>query len=171
MPRYVALLRGVSPMNAKMPELRRCFEDAGFANVRTLLSSGNVAFDSPKKPELALARKVEAAMTRSLDRSFWTLIRPVVHLQALLAADPFAPFSLPADAKKVVTFLREPPAARLAFPVDKGGACILAMQGLEIFSAYTPMPGNPVFMTLLEKTFGPGITTRTWDTVKKCAAA
>ena len=171
MPRYVALLRGVSPMNAKMPELKHCFQDAGFSNVRTLLSSGNVVFDSPKKPELVLARKVEAAMTRSLDRSFWTLIRPVAHLQALLDTDPFAPFGLPADAKKVVTFLREPPAARLALPLERGGAAILAMQGLEIFTAYLPTPGNPVFMALLEKTFGPGITTRTWDTVKKCAAA
>ena len=30
MPRYVAFLRGVSPMNAKMPELKAAFEAAGF---------------------------------------------------------------------------------------------------------------------------------------------
>ena len=171
MPRYVALLRGVSPMNAKMPELRRCFEDAGFSNVRTLLSSGNVAFDSPTRSGLALARKAEAAMAQSLQRGFWTLVRPAAHLQAMLEADPFAPFDLPMNAKKVVTFLREAPPARLALPLERGGARILAMQGLEIFTAYTPTPGNPAFMALLEKTFGPGITTRTWDTVKKCAAA
>ena len=171
MPRYIALLRGVSPMNAKMPELKRCFEDAGFSNVRTLLSSGNVAFDSPKRSELALARALEAAMAQSLQRSFWTLVRPASHLQALLEADPFAPFPLPANAKKVVTFLREPPTARLALPLERGGARILAMQGLEIFTAYTPVPGNPAFMALLEKTFGGAITTRTWDTVRKCAAA
>jgi len=46
MQRYVAFLRGVSPMNCKMPELKRCFEAAGFADVRTLLSSGNVAFSA-----------------------------------------------------------------------------------------------------------------------------
>jgi len=28
MPRYAAFLRGVSPMNAKMPELKKCFEAA-----------------------------------------------------------------------------------------------------------------------------------------------
>ena len=44
MPRHVALLRGVSPVDAKMPELKRRFEAAGFSNVRTILSSGNVAF-------------------------------------------------------------------------------------------------------------------------------
>lgn len=171
MPRYVALLRGVSPMNAKMPELKRCFEDAGFGNVRTLLSSGNVAFDSPKRSELALARKLETAMAQSLDRSFWTVVRPVSHLQALIEADPFASLHLPVNAKKVVTFLREPPTARLALPLEKNGARILAMRGLEILTAYTPQPGNPAFMALLERTFGGEITTRTWDTVRKCAAA
>jgi hypothetical protein len=45
------------------------------------------------------------------------------------------------------------------------------MQGLEILTAYMPQPGNPAFMGLLEKTFGGAITTRTWDTVRKCAAA
>ncbi|MBP3985249.1 DUF1697 domain-containing protein [Pseudoxanthomonas helianthi] len=171
MPRYIALLRGVSPMNAKMPELKRCFEDAGFGNVRTLLSSGNVAFDSPKRSELSLARKIEAAMAQSLDRSFWTVVRPASHLQALIEADPFASLHLPEKAKKVVTFLREPPTARLALPMEKNGARILAMRGLEILTAYTPQPGNPAFMALLERTFGGEITTRTWDTVRKCAAA
>jgi uncharacterized protein (DUF1697 family) len=46
MPRYVAFLRGVSPMNAKMPELKKCFESAGFTDVKTLLSSGNVVFST-----------------------------------------------------------------------------------------------------------------------------
>lgn len=171
MPRYVALLRGVSPMNAKMPALKHCFEDAGFSSVRTLLSSGNVAFDAPKKSELALARKIETAMSKSLDRVFWTLVRPVSHLQALIRADPFATFDLPAGMKRVVTFLREPHAPGLALPLEKDGARILAMHGLEIFTAYTPQPGNPAFMALLERTFKTQITTRTWDTVKKCAVA
>ena len=170
MPRYVALLRGVSPMNAKMAELKRCFEEAGFDNVRTLLSSGNVAFDSPKRPELALARKIEAAMAQALGRSFWTVVRPAAHLQALIAADPFASFRLSAGTKKVVTFLREPPAVQFALPLEKDDVRILAVQGREIFTAYVPEPGNPAFMVLLEKTFGGEITTRTWDTVGKCAA-
>ena len=51
MPRYIALLRGVSPMNCKMPELKAAFENAGFSNVKTLLSSGNVAFDARSASE------------------------------------------------------------------------------------------------------------------------
>ncbi|HEX5123431.1 MAG TPA: hypothetical protein VFV97_09295 [Rhodanobacteraceae bacterium] len=41
----------------------------------------------------------------------------------------------------------------------------------EVFSPYLPNPRGPVFMTLIEKTFGAGVTTRTRDTVRKCAAA
>ena len=37
MPTYAAFLRGVSPLNAKMPELQKCFESAGFENVKTVL--------------------------------------------------------------------------------------------------------------------------------------
>src|SRR5207237_160672 len=104
MPRYAAFLRGVSPMNAKMPELKAAFESAGFTDVRTLLSSGNVAFTASAASEIALERRAEGAM-------------------------------------------------------------------LEVFGAYLPSPKGPVFMALIEKTFGKDVTTRTWDTVGKVARA
>jgi hypothetical protein len=62
MPRYAAFLRGVSPMNARMPALKACFEAAGFSNVRTLLSSGNVVFDARSSSPAALERRAEKAM-------------------------------------------------------------------------------------------------------------
>lgn len=171
MPRYVAFLRGVSPMNAKMPELKRCFENAGFTDVKTLLSSGNVVFNARANSAAALERKVEAAMKQHLDRSFQTIVRPVDALNDLLDADPYAAFELPTGSKRVVTFLRSAHTAKLALPLEKDDAQILCMQGQEIFSAYVPGPKGPVFMTLIEKTFGTDLTTRTWDTVRKCAAA
>ncbi len=171
MPRYVALLRGVSPMNAKMPQLKACFEQAGFTGVRTLLSSGNVVFDGRAASDGAVERKAEAAMQEHLGRTFFTIVRRTDALRELLEADPFAGFRLPATAKRVVTFLREPPTARLKLPLEVEEARILAVQGREILTAYVPQPGNPAFMNLIEKTFGKDVTTRTWDTVKKCAAA
>src|SRR5689334_5089517 len=89
MPRYVAFLRGVSPMNAKMPEVKKAFEKAGFTNVKTLLSSGNVVFDSPSKSETALARRVEKAMQEHLDRTFLTIVRSTKALSELIDADPY----------------------------------------------------------------------------------
>ncbi len=156
-------------MNAKMPELKRCFEKAGFSDVKTVLSSGNVVFSSPIKSVAELERKAEAAMTRQLGRTFYTLVRPVSALNALIEADPYAAFALPLNAKCVVSFLREPPKGDISMPRELDGARILTIQGREIFSVYVPGPRGPVFMKLIERTFGSDITTRTWDTVKKCA--
>ena len=171
MPRYVAFLRGVSPMNARMPELKKCFEAAGFTNVRTVLSSGNVVFDARAASEPALARKCEAAMHKALGRSFYTIVRPVSHLRELLATDPFAAPGVPAKAKRVVSFLREARAPKAALPLAQHESAVLCMIGREVFSAYVPTDNGPVFMRLIERTFGKDITTRTWDTVAKCAAA
>ena len=171
MPRYVAFLRGVSPMNAKMPELKRCFEQAGFGNVKTVLASGNVVFDSRAGSELALARRIEAAMDKHLDRNFYTIVRSIDVLRELIESDPYKAYRLSADAKRIVTFLRQPRKPVPTLPAEVEGARILAVDGSEIFTAYVPQPGNPAFMRLIEKTFGAEITTRTWDTVKKCAAA
>jgi uncharacterized protein (DUF1697 family) len=171
MPRYAAFLRGVSPMNVKMPQLKAAFEAAGFANVRTLLSSGNVVFDSKASSDGAVERKAEAAMQAHLGRTFYTIARRVDELQKMLDADPYAKFKLAANDKRVVTFLREQPSATLKLPIEFEGARILAMQGREILSAYVPQANNPAFMALIEKTFGKEVTTRTWETVKKCAAA
>ena len=171
MPRYVAFLRGVSPMNAKMAELKRCFEGAGFTDVKTVLSSGNVVFGARSKSEIALACEAEAAMTKQLGRTFYTIVRPANVLCELVAADPYAAFRLSSNVKRVVTFLREPHKAKISLPFETDGVSILAMNEREIFTAYVPNPRGPIFMTLIEKTFGTNVTTRTWDTVRKCAAA
>jgi len=169
MPRYVAFLRGVMPTNAKMPELKHSFEQAGFTNVRTILASGNVVFDARSATEASLERRAEAAMQASLGRSFYTIVRPADSLRALLDSDPYAAFSVPADAKRVVSFLREPRKTKLALPLESDGARVLSMIGREIFTAYVKSEKGPVFMTLIQKAFGDDVTTRTWETVGKCA--
>jgi uncharacterized protein (DUF1697 family) len=169
MPRYAALLRGVMPMNLKMPALEAAFKAAGFTEVKTVLASGNVVFTAASKSEAALERRAEAVMKEELGRSFPTLVRPLESLRALLAADPYRGFDLEANAKRIVTFLRARPAARLVLPIEVEGARILRLKDREVFSAYMPNPKGPVFMALIEKTFGKDVTTRTWETVGKIA--
>jgi uncharacterized protein (DUF1697 family) len=100
-------------------------------------------------------------------------LRAATSLAALLARDPYAAQRLPPGAKRVVTFLRRAPTASLPLPLpmEFDGARIVAMQGLEVFSAYVPSPRGAVFMNLIEKTFGKEVTTRTWDTIGKCVVA
>jgi uncharacterized protein (DUF1697 family) len=167
--RYAALLRGVSPTNLKMPDLKRAFELAGFSDVKTVLSSGNVLFSASAAKETTLARRAEAALEKHVGSSFFTIVRSVDSLRALLASDPYAAFTLRPGSKRVVTFLSAAAKPEPELPIELDGARILVLAGTEAFSAYVPSPKGPVFMTLLQKTFGKNITTRTWDTVTKLA--
>lgn len=171
MPRYVAFLRGVMPTNCKMPALRACFESAGFSEVKTLLASGNVVFNAKSAPLAALERRAERAMEAELGRVFGTFVRSAEELRKLVDTDPFARFAVPEGAKRVITFLREPPDPAPALPVARSGACIHGLAGAEAFASYLPSPEGPVFMTLLERTFGKDVTTRTLETVRRCAQA
>jgi len=171
MPTYAAFLRGVSPLNAKMSELKECFESAGFSNVKTILGSGNVIFDTRSTPRASLERKVEAAMDKSLGRVFATTIRSLDELATLLKSDPFKAFELEPKAKRVVTLMHAKPRTRVKLPIELDGAHILCVKGTELFSAYVPSPKGPVFMSLIEKTFGKDLTTRTWDTIGKVVKA
>jgi len=160
-------------MNLAMPALKAALEHAGFVEVRTLLSSGNAVFAAKAQKPENLESKIEKALANEVGKSFMAFVRPVEALHAMLESDPYSKFRLAPDAKRVVTFLRKPleKAARgkLGLPIVLDGAHILAVAEREIFTAYVPSPRGPVFMNLLEKTFGKDITTRTWDTVKKAA--
>ena len=158
-------------MNAKMPELKRAFEAAGFANVKTVLGSGNVVFDAGKSLPARLQAKAEAAMEKHLGKSFLTIVWPVSELESLLASNPYKGHGEPAGAKRIVTFLFDPPAKGPKLPIELDGARILAMKEGAVFGDYVASDKGPVFMTLLLKTFGKAQTTRTWQTLEKVARA
>src|SRR5205814_8556855 len=170
MPRYVAFLRGVSPMNAKMAQLTRCFDQAGFADVKTVLSSGNVVFTARATSETALLRKAESAMGAQLGKPFFTIVRPVSVLRELIDADPYSAFDLGPNAKRIVTFLRHHARGTLSLPSELDGARILAIKDRHVFTVYVPSSRGAVFMNLIEKTFVKDATTRTSDTCKNCPA-
>jgi len=171
MPTYAAFLRGISPLNAKMSELRKCFEAAGYTNVKTVLGSGNVVFQARSKSRSALERQVEAAMQKDLGRVFSTTIRSIDELASLVASDPYKAFKVAPNSKRIVTLLHAKPRSRMKLPIELDGARILCLKGTELFSAYVPSPKGPIFMSLIEKTFGKDLTTRTWDTIGKVVKA
>jgi uncharacterized protein (DUF1697 family) len=171
MPRFAALLRGVSPMNCRMPALKVALEKAGFTDVKTVISSGNAVFSSRSTSEAALERKCEDAMDKHMGKPFMTIVRPIDELAELLARDPFASYTLPPNAKRNVTFLRAAPQTKPKLPIDLRGARILALDERLAFTYYVPNMADPAFMVLIEKTFGKEITTRTWETVGRIVKA
>ena len=166
--RWAAFLRGVYPQNCTMAGLRRAFEAAGFADVATVIASGNVVFSARAASPAALQRTAERAMQKELGRSFLTIVRPIDALAQMLERNPYAQFRLKQGTKRVVTFLREPSPAKLKLPLERDGARILAATDTEVFTAYVPNPERGgAFMKVLEDAYGEEITTRTWETIEK----
>jgi len=165
MTRYAAFLRGVMPTNASMAALRAAFEAAGFKEVKTVLASGNVVFDSRATAIPVLEKKVEAAIEKGLGRRFLAIVRPVEELRRMLDHAPYLGRAHP-SANRIVTFVRGPVAAP-ELPIERDGATLLHFDKDVLFSAYLPTPKGPVFMALIEKAVGKDQTTRTWQTIEK----
>jgi uncharacterized protein (DUF1697 family) len=63
MPKYVAFLRGINAGRViKMIDLKDCFESMGLDNVKTVLQTGNVVFESNKNVQ-DLKRLIEKEMS------------------------------------------------------------------------------------------------------------
>lgn len=65
-PRFLALLRGINVGGHNViakDDLRACFQDLGFTNVRTYIQSGNVLFHSGDTDLKALTARIEWALS------------------------------------------------------------------------------------------------------------
>jgi uncharacterized protein (DUF1697 family) len=168
--KYVALLRGIGPSNPNMrnEKLRGVFQELGFQNVHTVISSGNVLFDSPSRDVKALETAIEEAIQRQLGFTSTTIIRSHQQLKRLMALNPFEGIEDTPTSRLNVTFLKERRRTNLQFPyhADRKGYTVLALHGREVCSV-VDLTGatTPDLMAWLEKQFGKAITTRTWKTV------
>jgi uncharacterized protein (DUF1697 family) len=89
---YVALLRGINVGGRiiKMGELKGCFESMGFADVKTVLQSGNVIFASNETDSAKLKQKIEDGLTKAFNYPAKVWIVNAGELQEIIAANPFA---------------------------------------------------------------------------------
>ena len=77
MTEYVALLRGISPLNPNMrnEKLRGVFTRLGFKNVRTVITSGNVLFETEARNMRQLEASIEKALPQQLGFTSTVIIR------------------------------------------------------------------------------------------------
>ena len=172
MQKYVALLRGIMPSNPNMSNenLRRLFGDLGFQNVRTVISSGNVLFETNTKSNTALEARIENALPERLGFKSTTIIRSADQLQALIESNPFKNIVDAPQSRLNVTFLKNLPTAKLTYPFVSESKTfkLTAIYDRAICSIMDTTTGRtPDLMLWLEKQFGKEITTRTWRTVHR----
>ena len=90
MTKYAAFLRGVNVggVNLKMADVAAALSDGGFANVRTMLASGNVLLESPAAAP-AVRKKAEATLRERFGYDAWVLVYDIDTVRAVSDAYPF----------------------------------------------------------------------------------
>jgi uncharacterized protein (DUF1697 family) len=172
MVKYAALLRGITPSNPNMrnEKLRNVFSSLGFANVRTVISSGNVLFETKSKNIKALEAAIENALPAQLGFSSTAIVRSLGQLREIVNNSPFGEIQDTPKSRLNVTFLKNPPADKLRFPyrAENGAFMLLGIYGGAIYSTIDLTGAQtPELMSWLGRQFGKKITTRTWKTVGK----
>jgi uncharacterized protein (DUF1697 family) len=176
MTKYIALLRGIAPTNPNMrnDKLRGVFEKLGFENVKTVISSGNVIFESPSRSIRKLEESIEKALPEELGFKSTTIIRSQGQLQKLVDKNPFQGMEHSQKSSLNVTFLKKKRRTGIKFlhKSDNRDDQLLGMYNgaicsvIDLTSAKTPN-----LMVWLEKKLGKEITTRIWKTVERILKA
>ncbi len=175
--RYAALLRGVNVGGkmVKMATLKTAMENNGFSNVKTILNSGNVLFDSDDSDQTALRNRLETLYEKTFGFPIGTIIRSKHQLEKLAAADPFSGVLVTPQTRLYITFLGQAPEKDLKKPYASpdGSFKILSVTDTEIVSVLTVSDTikTPDAMKHIEQHFGKNVTMRNWNTVMRILKA
>jgi uncharacterized protein (DUF1697 family) len=151
---YVALIRGIMPTNPNMKgeKLKATFETLKLKNVKPVIASGNVVFQSEIKDVKKLETQLEQAMEKQLGFKRAVIVRGKQELEKLIKKDPFKNIEDKKPNYLLVTFFKD----------NKKELCTV----IKLTEGKTPD-----FMRDTEKKYGKDITTRTWKTISRILKA
>ncbi len=171
---YIALLRGVNVGgNRKLPmaDLKRELIALGYANVRTLLASGNFVFEGTKESTTKLEGKLEGELAARMGLATDIMVRTPEEWEAAIAANPFPAEAESHPSRLLLMALKSEPAAAaraaLASYLERlAGPERVEVRGREVFVFFPEGQGNS---KLNLKALGSS-TGRNWNTVLKLRA-
>jgi uncharacterized protein (DUF1697 family) len=168
---HIALLRGINVGKAKriaMADLREVFVDLGYSNVRTLLNSGNVIFDAPRKLAAAKTKEIRDAVFVKTTVMSEVIVISAPDLATVIAENPLA--SIATDPSRYLVAFPASPAdlakadamAQKDWPPDR---IVIGSRAAYIWCA------SGVLESKAAKEFGrllrDAVTARNWATVIK----
>jgi uncharacterized protein (DUF1697 family) len=151
-----------------MPKLREALEEAGFAEVRTHVQSGNVVLESKTKPEQT-ARKCERVIEDEFGLAIDVVVRTPAELGRVVKRNPLG--KVAKDPKRYqVSFLAGPlPAAakrKLEEALQEPEE--LVFSGREIYAWHPKgVARSKLWAALAGRGLGVTATARNWTTVTK----
>jgi uncharacterized protein (DUF1697 family) len=151
-----------------MSKLRDALEDAGFAEVRTHLQSGNVVLESKTKPEQT-ARKCERLLESEFGLEIDVVVRTPAELARVVKRNPLG--KVATDPKRYqVSFLAGPlpAAAKLKLEEALQEPEELVVSGREIYAWHPKgVARSKLWAALAGRGLGVTATARNWTTVTK----
>lgn len=171
---YIALLRGINVSGhkkIKMADLKKLLSTLDFADIKTVLASGNVALTASGDAE-SIAQAIEAVISSEYGFDVPVIVRHAEAIRALVNSNPFAGIEVTDQTRLYITFLGpEAKSGGLDLPYESPDLeyRILRATDGEVFSVLvlSKKGGSTKAMDILGKTYGKDITTRNWNTVKK----
>jgi uncharacterized protein (DUF1697 family) len=176
MPLQLALLRAVNVGGRKpvrMTELCDLMVELGFADVRSLLQTGNLVFRSSAQTgaELEDFLEAEAAKRHNLQTDFF--VRTEKEWKKIITNNPYREEAKRDPSHLIVMFLKRTPSVKEAEQVQAAitGPEIVSVDGRQVYIVYPAGIGRSrVTNAYLEKKLGTRGTARNWNTVLKLEA-
>ena len=171
----IALIRGINVGRGKrvsMTDLRRLVADLGHANVRTLLNSGNVLFQTKRPNTATLSAGIEAAITAQCGFSAMVTVITALELTSIINENIL--LSLAKDhARYLVAFVPHPkllaPLRPMLNETWTPDALAIGSRAAYLWCA-TGILDSKLNLAFARKA-GASATTRNWATVLKLQAA
>ena len=176
---WFAFLRGINlgKRQVKMAELREAMEEAGFAETKTVVASGNVRFLAEGTGE-ALRAKLEELIEARFGFKVGVVLRSEAELSSMLDKHPFDDLDPKADVTRHVLMFDTPLPEGIVLDGVPGHTEILRVDPREIYFVGYRQPNgrytegvDDVLKPLYAK-LGKGVldTARNWNTMEKMLA-
>ncbi len=154
--------------NMNNSNLRTVFESLRFNNVKTVISSGNVIFDSSIGSSADLGASIEKAIFEQIGFHSTTIVLSRPQLEKIVSEKIFDNDVHSPSNYLTLTFLKHRASFPFALPYTPEGKAysFVGFKYNVVFSVVdTSVAKTPDLMAWLEKQFTKDITTRTWKTV------
>lgn len=171
MQRYVALVRGINVGRAKrvaMADLRKLVSDLGYADVRSLLNSGNIVFSAASGSPAAAARAIETALVLKLGVAARVMVLSSTELSAIVSDNSL--LALADDHARLMVFVIADPALHEHVAVLCESETGTGVMALGRHAAYVWCPTgvlDSAAAAAVGKLLGDATTARNWNTVTK----
>ena len=169
----VSLLRGINVggrNKIRMADLRELYRDLGLTDVRSLLQSGNVLFETSATDLAGVGRELEAAIRADFGLDILIILRSSDDFDGIFSRHRFSAAQLLEPRKIAVVFLSDlaDSAAVDQLRESNPGREIIQADGRELYIYYTDgMARSKLDSSRIERALGLHSTARNWNTCNR----